>query len=727
MNKNLTTMRDFSGGQPDAAALRADERPEYKTACRKLENWRVEPAGSAIGRPGRRILAQTGAPRSEYARVGSSEYSIHFSAGTVTIYSLATSLVVASNQSAAYLWTNATVGQIYMTVIDNQIVLCFPGMQPQLCVVAPTTGAWTFTPFAFRTIAGQSLQPFYRSGNPGVTLSWSAVSGSTPLVASAPYFTPAMVGSILSILGCQVLITAVTDSTHATATIATLLPQSLTLTVSVVTPFQVGQLVQELAGGYKLELFGVSGSTVTGVLLDQVVNGHTYSTADILVSPLGKSKVSAQATALNSGTTRQWQEQFMSATLGWPMACAASDSRLIFNDFPQRPDAIVMSAIGQYDTFWVDEGAATLQPEAGAAPDSAIFEFLNDRPRVRHVVSWGDMFVFTDKGIYSVPISSSNPLQPGSVEFRQFSNDGVSSVVPLKTQDSIIYINSGMKRASAVIRTGSYTNPYTSDGASEIYTDLFTGPVAMIVAQGDGQIPERLIYVLNADGSIAHGKFSADRKFVGWHPWRSTNKPSWIFCSGPSVFYSVALGGSYYLEQEDSTLYLDDVVTPNNLPASFPSPPAGDGLLFYVAGSNITVMDGELDQGERAIDPNGNLVQLASDTGFLSPTLVLGFLFTSTMIPFVPQAGPGQSIGQRQHRRKITEAMVRAYGSCGFTLGTREFSPYVQGDDASKAAPRRGVVQMTRPLGRSYDPQCALVKGRPGFLRINEYSTEATI
>lgn len=730
MRKALTTLRDFSGGQLDPSAARADNRPEYQTGARIVANWLCEPAGSLVPRPGRRLLARTGAPRIEYARVGSTDFAICFVPGGIAIYALASAAPVAQNLGA-YPWAAATVGQIAMTVCDNQIVICFPGMQPQLAVYAPATATWTFQPFTFRTIASQSQQPFYRSGNLGATIAWSGVTGSVTLTCSQPYFSASQIGNVISLLGQQVTITGVSDAEHATAQVADRLPDTLVLAVADCTPFAIGQLAELLSGAYKIEIIAVSAAsgagTVTGTLTSAITSTHGWGSGDVLVSPIGQSSVTRQDVSSNGGT-EQWNEQFMGAALGWPQSCSFDRSRLIFNDFPQKPGAILWSAIGEYDVFWIDPGAATLQSEAGAAADSAILDFMPEGPRVRWIVGWGDEFVFTDKGIFLIPIQAAgNPLQPGSVEFRQFSNDGVAGIRPVKTQDAIVYVNAGGKRASVVIRTGSYTNPYTSDGAAEIYNALFTGPIALAVPAGDGQIPERLVYVLNADGSVVVGKFAADRKFVGWAPWTSINQPTWLMCSGPLVYYAVALAGSWWLEAEDNTLWLDDVVMANAPAASLPPPPGGDGPLTMFANGTVTVMDGALDHGDLEVDVNGNLVPDPNEDALTSPTIAVGTFMPLRLQPFVPDGAPGESVGQRQHRRKIARALVRTEIATGFTLGTREVSSYEQGDDQSEAPPLRSLVVQTRPIGRSYDPGCLLQKTRPGPLRVVEYSTEATI
>ena len=380
----------------------------------------------------------------------------------VVIYALATGAQVAVNETPGYLWTPATLAQIYFCVADNEIVLCYPGMQPQIVVYAPATASFAFGPFTFRTITNQSQQPFYRAGNFGATTTYSAVSGAVTLTCSQPYFAASQVGLVLSILGQQVTITGVSSPTVAQAQVAGRLPDALAVTVASGAVFAASQIVEDSGAAFKMEVSSVAGNVVTGVLTSAIIYAATLPANDILESPLGASTISGTPQVLGSGTTLQWQEPFMGAGIGWPMACAYDKARLIFFDFPQKPGAILWSAISAYDTFWIDSGAATLQPDAGTNPQDAILEFLPSGPRVRHVVGSGDEFVFTDRGIFYVPLSANAPLKPGGVEFRRFSSDGVAPIVPIESNNAIVYINAGGKRATVIQRTGGYTTPYAT-------------------------------------------------------------------------------------------------------------------------------------------------------------------------------------------------------------------------------------------------------------------------
>ena len=81
-----------------------------------------------------------------------------------------------------------------------------------------------------------------------------------------------MIGTRLSILGGQVQITAVgsaTPITTATVTVLSALPVAIAFTVSSITPFAIGDIVETVNTGLELEVYGVGGSSMQAVLMNQ--------------------------------------------------------------------------------------------------------------------------------------------------------------------------------------------------------------------------------------------------------------------------------------------------------------------------------------------------------------------------------------------------------------------------------------------------------------------------
>lgn len=738
--KLYSAQTDFSYGQVNANFKRRDDTEPVRSGGRVMSNWRILATGQAVPRPGRRALFAPGGPRTERVRMGDgSLWEIAFSAGKVSIFTTA-GVLAASNVSASYLWTNDTARQIIYTVAQNEVILCYPGMRPQVLRWTPNPAAWTFESFTFNSSANQVYEPFFRLSALGATMLPSALTGDITLVCSQDYFLPSMVGRVISYVGQQITITGVTDAQNATASVSYRLPQTIKIPVDQCAIFQPGQIARAAGENITIEVASASAASgpgnVIGTLLSTISamtawNGMDGAIRDTLTTPLGTSRFTGAPTVESTpASSLQWQEEFMSDLQGWPSSCFYDRGRLGFCDFPQMTGAIVWSALSGSRDFWVDTVAAALQPEAGVSADAAIFDIIPNSPVVKFVTPFhGDQFAFTDRGIYYIPIqASSNPLKPGSVEFRQIANDGCADIPPISTQDAIVFVNAGKTRCSAVRATGSYTLPYDSSDISDPHGDLFNDPSCMAITTGDGEHQERYIYILNADGTLAVGKFSAERKFVGWLPWSGAYPTTWVTTDGADVIYTTRYPGAWVAEQEDDTLFMDSVISVNSPPAALEIP--GRGVMWFAPSvSAVLMQEDDIDLGDREIDAGGN-IQFAADDDTDPASLIAGIAYpASTFEPF-PRNAPhdGPAMGQRQRRRKLSRAVAVVINSSGFTFGARQFPATKFGEDARAKPVLRETTYQVRPLGRGFDPIIPqIVKDRPGPLTLCEYGQEETI
>lgn len=732
LGKLVIAQTDFSGGQVNEGAKRVVDK-QVQTGGIDMINWRPEAQGTLRERPGRGVLYPAGNRTETFRMSGSVTVQASFVAGGVNLTDTAGN-PLASYAGALATWGASNVNLISVCQAVNDIIICFAGQQPLVARWTPATNTWAFFAYAFDFVAGLSQEPFFRIGVPGAILSWATstsayktVGSSLPIVCSQDYFTPAMVGALLSILGGQVQITAVADSKHATVTVLSVLPDSVTMTPASLTPFLLGQVVSTTQTNYKFEIFSIT-TGISGPLMNNVLfTTPTFTGNDEVSSELGTTTYTAANLALDtsgSGTV-QWSEQFMSAISGWPAACFYDKGRIGFCDFPQKPEAILWGAVGLNNVAYIDASAAGVNQSAGASATSAILEFISGAPRVRNVEGWsGDQFVFTDRGVFQIPIGTTNPLKPGSVAFLQFSDDEVSGVRPLSTLDSIIYINAGKTRVSVVRATGSLTRPYISDDLSALHSDLMVDPICLAIQTGDGPDPERYIFVVLAAGTAILGRFTPQKQIVGWVPITATGQIQWITSLGGVVWYNVAHPTASLLEVENSSWAVDASIFLNAIPPLLTIP--GKGPLWWLAGMTATITDGYLDLGDRSIDANGNIITAQGDD-FSSPTIQAGAPVVSVFSPVITMPEGGQSVGQRVRRQKISRALVRVSTNAEINWGGKDWSPYQFGDDATQPAPIRETSITFRQLGRSYDMSVSLIKSRPGFFRLMECVVEATV
>ena len=725
---------DFSGGQINLAARRREDLPAVKTGGRTALNWRCNNTGQLQPRPGRRALFPSVSARNEYIRVSTGqEFQVAFPPGGIAIYSMSGALV-ASYYSYNCAW-GANPNLISWAMATDALYICFPSMQPLVAQWDRGSLSWSFAPFAFAQSDGAINQPYYRLSVPGATMSYSAVSGSVTLTCSENFFTAAMVGSTISVVGQQAVINAVASPTSATVTPSYQFNTWIAIPVTDVGPFQVGQIVQTTTQNIKFEVgyIDTSGKKIHGVFMTNIVfDASQYNSSDTLVSPVGSSPLTGAPSAGNTNLPSvQWQQEFMSAVAGWPSGVAFNRGRVIFYGFPQARNAILWGAVGSAgasNQFWVDSVAAELQPAAGAAADAAILELMDGTPTVKFVVGWQQgQFVFTDRGVWFIAISNTSPLTPSSVDFNQISNDGVGLARPIPIEDMIVFMNAGLNRCSAVRATGSYTRPFIVDDVSDPHTDLFASPFQIAVASGDGQHPERYVYVVNSDGSTVIGKLSADRQFIGWAPATSQGLTTWVTTAGPNVYfttnYASLAGGvaTNIVELEDDTLYLDCNMVVNS-PAVGLTPAPGYGPLWlFAAGTTVTLMDGARDRGDRQIDVFGNIIAIQGED-LTSPTLMAGFF---SICWFQPIFRPSPEV-DRGKKAVIRRIVINVEQATDFTLGTRIFPVEQWGADATQQPVLMDGIFRVRAFGRAADPTFDFIKHRPGPLTLCELSLKAS-
>lgn len=713
--KQMIRLTDFSGGQISASAKRATDKPLVRASARQMENYRILNTGLLEKRPGRRALFLS-AGRTDEVRLGTeATFKLCFGAGKLEIRDGMDAIVATDNGRP---WGVATVHQIVWTVFDTEIFITYPGMVPRVAMWSGSS--WSFSNYAFRVGVGSSLRaPFYRFlPTRGITITPGSINpgASHTVTFSADVLTPQHVGTLFRYHGAQLRITAVANATTGSAQNIDYLPQSVRYEVDSSDGFIIGEIVEGATTGSRAEVRAVPDGTHIDVIV--LNNRATGIVADEIVIGVNTRSKAGTGSALAALPTTVWDEQAISAARGWPQSCATDASRLIFCDLPSLPEGIIWSAISD---------SHDLLPTASAT--DAIFETIAGRPRVYHVVGGADEFVFTDRGVKYIPISESNPLRPGSVAFREITSEAASQVRPVSTAEGVIYTDQRRGRVCALVGTGQSARPYLSQDVSEFHADLFKMPKALAVTTGGGAFPERYIFALNADGTLAVGKFNPSKEWVGWVPWTSAGAVQWISALDANVLLTTKLLPNnverQLVEMLESATYLDGQVEINNMPVQL-APAPGKGPLWWRASSEIALVNGLRFEGFRQVDPDGFIVPEEGED-LSDPGLVAGDIFTSSLVPFVPHAPEGQSHRQSQRRRKVGRITVAVQDSTGLMVDSTRIPPWRQGEDQAGQPPLREETYSVRKLGRDIDPTITIVKDDPGPVRIVEIGMEVTV
>lgn len=763
--KVVTAQRDFSAGEVDPELKRDDERPEFKAGLRQCANYRILNSRKLTNRPGRRALFIESGRVDEILMNGLVFY-LCFGQGTLRVYNSAGTQVYGD---AGRPWVTGTAYLVRWAVADLSVYITFTG-RPQVLTYNAAAGIWSAAPYVETVTGGsQKRTPFYRISPKGVTMQPAALVGNGIgcVFSAGMNLTAGHVGTRLRFCERQVQITAVADATHCTIDIKEPLPgaQGMAFATDPTLKFNIGDevqgtvtnsigLVTQINGGAMtmvVQLLSVNTSNVSATIFrGNIIDSSTlaFTTADTVTGVGGALVPTAVTPVVAPNPILVWDDEVMNDLRGYPASVSYDQNRLIFCNFPSVPNGICWSWIGLPNDLYV-----------GSNPSAAIFEPAPEKATVYDVVAGpeGSEFVFTDRRLWYIPISETNPLKPGSVAFKLISGDGCGNVRPQMAGDFVVYINAGLKRVSAAVPIGAYNRSYTSRDISELHTHLFAGPIAIAAPNGDGDFPERYVYVLNAGGqkSIAVAKLPTVEGLInlqgviGWTPWTGSGQTRWVSARAGNVLFTTDNVGTslWMVEQLDNTRYLDASILVNSVPTGLPIPP-GKGPLWWIPNALLGLMDqGRRMMGTYQIDANGFIVpQNLGGEDLTSPTLVAGTAWTATAEPFLPAAGPGQSVDQRMNTRETDQTTVYVMNSTGFlfadlksglttvtgpalgaVIQSKRITAWNQDDDATLAPPLREHAYEFKSQGRDYDPRCAVIKDTPGPLTILEVARKVSV
>lgn len=758
--KVISSQTDFSAGELDSTAKRDNDSPITKIGSRQARNWRVLNTGKPTIRPGRTAkYVQTGNGRVDQVRVlPGINYDLCFGGdGSLVVRLSSTGAIVATQVAATYPWATATVDQIVWALVktgatSSDVVICFPGMKTKLAQFDGVS-AWTFADFAFQNDpSGQPYLPFYRIAAPNITMMPSGFTGAITVLFSAAVLNANHVGAYFRFGESRLRIDAVTNSTNANATCIDILPRKETLQtnvpMSVAHQWAVGDLV--LGGTTGCEGIVTAINEAASQITVQIINSRLtgFSVGESIVGPkTTNDSVVNLGPFTNPGAIAVWDEQIISDGRGWARSVSSDQGRLIFADLPGAPDTGIWSVEGLPYNFAIGDGN----------PTDAIADTIVGKPRIYHIMPHahaGDEICFTDKGIFQIPISPTNPLKPGSIVFAPVTPEAASSVRPVVMQDAMFYVSAGGNRVIGISGDGAAfsTRAYKVYDATAKHGHLFTTVKALALTTGDGNFPERYLYALMTSGAIAMAnirqQIDPDTKepYYGWLPWDGNGTVNWLSSLQSVLRFTTSYnaGAVAICEELSDAYYMDAIVPINAVPAAI-APPGGKGPLWWYVNSTFELMDGNKPLGPHSIDANGFVVAINAED-LTSATLVAGLTWTSTLEPFIPPAKDGQDLQQRLRKRSIGRAQIYVANSTGFVFATlaseqqginlpvpgtvvqsRRIPPWNQDDDPNLTPPLREKSYAFRPRGRANDPRCAIIKDTPGPLTPLEIALEVSV
>ena len=214
MTNLFTSKTNFTSGELSQNLLGRVDLKAYDNGALSLKNVFIEPTGGVYRRPGLRYVASlSGTGRLITFEKSSSE----------------TYLIVLLNQSAKIYhndsleatvstpWTTNQIPRVRWCQGGDTLYLVHPDVSPRK--LTKTGNNWQLSSFSFLKEKNCLLQPYHKFCADDVTLTASDVTGSITITASSSVFLSKHVNRQFKVAEGYVKITAVTDATHADATV----------------------------------------------------------------------------------------------------------------------------------------------------------------------------------------------------------------------------------------------------------------------------------------------------------------------------------------------------------------------------------------------------------------------------------------------------------------------------------------------------------------------------
>lgn len=582
-------------------------------------------------------------------------------------------------------------------------------------------GTWTFADFAFAAAnAGDTAQPYWVFEK-DTLITPSATTGNITVTASKGIWTQNHVGLSIRYGFREILITSRVSSTVVSGTVVSRLPPSYLVAVEDASVFRVGEAVLGADTKYRGLITAISGLNLS-IATETFYEGPNVG--EELSGPAGSSKVTATL-EIPPVESPLWDEPLISPVRGYPRAAGQISGRLIFLDFAQEPSALAVSSARDISDF-----------EVGANDDDAIVRKIGDgAPRWLHAENMGDLVLFSDRGIYIVPVRENGIISPSTFNTVLVDDAASSEIKPVKVEDGIIFVDSSGESVSAVLLDGNVYLKWSVRKMTTYHNHLIKSPVALCGPSLSSTSAEKYMFVVNADGTLA--AVSWDRSIrdeaVGFAPWVTNGNFINIapMFGGYWAIVDRSVGGQTvrFLERFSDDAVLDCATTssddPNaqyltangvNLtvnggPLTVSSPGAG-----HLIGETVSYYSGGWDVGDYLVADDGSVTPNSPVSGDIQ----IGFNFEAEMEVWPVELIESPRIGSL--RARVMEFIVSVQNTLGYEVTcngtTRKVGAYHIGDDRTAPPPRRTEVRRFSVFGNRDHPTMKVAKRRPGPFRV---------
>ncbi len=634
-------------------------------------------------------------------------------------------------------WTAATLFELSYSQSADVMVLSHNAFLWEL----RRTGASVFTATAFEFLKSMDnkkvYQPYYKFADDVVTMTPSAPAGDITLTASGTEdwggFVAGHVDQRFRIYDAEIRIKQVISSTVAEGEVRGKLEGKLDLDAfkskkgSLV--IEVLHLFHGLATGGSVTFsgandigqniegeFGITGAQLTGTFVVTVEDEHTYT----FNASGGEAAVSEDGGGPNIKfsvgglATRRWLEPSINSVRGFPASACFHEGRLWLGGTSAQPDGYWGSDALQHRRFDVGKGydGQSVQGAAG----------LEGLSSIRHLISNGDLQVFTPttEGVF---VSEDNkPITPSSQRVERQSVAGSGYVMPQVFDGATLFVQEHGLSVSEMVYQDAISK-YAAIPVSAIAQHfLESGIVDSAITGGTVSRAEQYAFFPTGDGSIAVFHSIRSENIAGWGKWTIANAHVHSICSvGTDIFMCVERLNDgqfrlYQLALEPSFYVLDGAREHTSVEDK-----SSWTLDLSLRSRRVELFCDRGYLGPVDVPPNGIITTSVRCKRLLAGD---GFLFELETLP--PRVEVPSGVRDRL-RKRIVRAVIELDETDSLLINGLQLLTRQVGENLSMLpAPYTGPYT-ARALGFSPSPSVRITQEAPGFARILGMTLEVQI
>lgn len=271
-------------------------------------------------------------------------------------------------------------------------------------------------------------------------------------------------------------------------------------------------------------------------------------------------------------------ENVWSATRGWPRTCTFHKGRLWFGGSKSKVSSVWGSVANDFFNFALGTGA----------DGDAIFDTIDtdDYNEINGIISSGSLQVYTASQEFYNTATLITPAESG---WASFSTTGAKRIRPLLLNGATLYIDS----SGRTMRETTYNDSektYTPRNITMLSDHLVKDVVSMAMIKGTSTDFSDLVFIVNANGTVAVLNTLRNEGIQGWTKWNTDGFIKDVTVVDKDVYFLVERGGNVFIE-----LLKDGTYTDHNT-AVEGTPPTIDNVTFgldnvVINGDNVVFQD----------------------------------------------------------------------------------------------------------------------------------------